>query len=537
MRRFRWFTSFSLSVFVVLVVLAGCASLSGDAPSNVEHRLVVLHTNDHHGHPLAFFDYPSPGQGGLPARATLVNTIRSEAPNVLVLDAGDLNTGRPESNFFKARPDIEGYNFIRYDALALGNHEFDVDMTEMQAQIAAANFPWLCANATINGDYLPGVKPYTIKSYPGYKVAVIGLVTARTALTGNPAHIKGITFEDEVAVAARLVPQLKKQADIVIALVHMGIYDDAETGSKRLAAAVPGLALIVDGHTHTHLDEPVMVTNQESGMRVPIVQAKQWGLYLGRADLTFKKGAVTALDWTAIPVNVKKRKTVDGQKVHYFVDKEIPQDSALLALLKPYQDQVEERLSEVIGTAAAPFINDKTREQETALGNIVADSQLWYMRKMGFDIDFAFQNGGGIRATLGAGEIQKKTVYEVLPFDNSICVVALKGSDVITLFDQTPATIGHGAMPQVSDGVRFTIDSAAGAVENLRIGNQPVDPERIYKIALNSYLAAGGDGYKVFKKRTEFYDSSLMQRDAFIDYVVHKGGRITPKLYGRITIK
>ena len=116
-------------------------------------------------------------------------------------------------------------------------------------------------------------------------------------------------------------------------------------------------------------------------------------------------------------------------------------------------------------------------------------------------------------------------------------MVALKGADVIALFDQTPAAVGQGAMPQVSDGVRFTIDTAGGKVTDLRIGGRPVDPQKTYKIALNSYLAAGGDGYKVFKKRSEFYDSSMMQRDAFIEYVVQNGGRIAPKVHGRITIK
>jgi 5'-nucleotidase/UDP-sugar diphosphatase len=523
-------------VLVVLFAFIGCAGFSDYKPSDVEHSLTILHTNDHHGHPLAFFDYPSPGQGGLPARATLVKAIRAESPNVLVLDAGDLNTGRPESNFFKAKPDIEGYNFIHYDALALGNHEFDVNMAEMQAQIAASEFPWLCANAKIDGKYLDNVKPYVIKEYQGFKVAVLGLVSAQTAVTGNPENIGDITFEDEVEVALQLVPKLKKKADIVIALVHMGIYDDASMGSKRLAAEVPGLALVIDGHTHTKLEEPVMVVNQVTGKRVAIVQAKHWGLYLGKADLKFQSGKVADLSWSAVPVNVKKREKKDGKSHHYFVDKEIKEDAALLALLKPYNDQVETVLSEVIGSAEGPFINDKTRETETALGDIVADSQLWYMRKMGFDIDFAFQNGGGIRATLGSGEIKKKTVYEVLPFDNSICVVSLKGSDVIALFEQTPATIGQGAMPQVSDGVSFTINAASGKVENLLIGQQPVDPAKIYKIALNSYLAAGGDGYKVFKKRVEFYDSSMMQRDAFIDYVIHQGGKIAPKTHGRITI-
>ncbi len=174
---------------------------------------------------------------------------------------------------------------------------------------------------------------------------------------------------------------------------------------------------------------------------------------------------------------------------------------------------------------------------ETALGDIVSDSQLWYMKKMGFDVDFAFQNGGGIRATLGNGEIQKKTIYEVLPFDNSITLVSLKGSDVIALFDKAAGNVGKGAMAQVSDGVSFTIDTASKKVMNLTINGKPVDTEKIYKIALNSYLASGGDGYKVFKNKVDFYDSSNMQRDAFIDYVISLGGKISPKTYGRITLK
>ena len=528
---------FLSSLLVVVFVMAGCAGLSDYKPSAVENSLVVLHTNDHHGHPLPFFDYPSPGQGGLPERATLVNDIRSEFPNVLVLDAGDLNTGRPESNFFKAQPDIMGYNYIKYDALAVGNHEFDLNMDDMQTQIKASEFPWLCANAKRNGKYLKNVKPYIIKEYKDFRVAILGLVTARTAITGNPANIKGITFEDEVKVASVLVPELKKKADIVIALVHMGIYDDAGMGSKRLAEQVPGLALVIDGHTHTKLEDPVMVVNTVTGKKVGIVQAKHWGLYVGKAELKFKNGEVTDLDWSSVPVNVKRREKKDGKSYYHFVDKEIKGDPALQAILKPYKDKVESVLSEVIGSADGVFINDETRKQETALGDIVSDSQLWYMKKMGFDIDFAFQNGGGIRATLGSGEIKKKTIYEVLPFDNSICVVSLKGSDVVALFSQTPKNIGHGSMPQVSEGVSFIINTASGKVENLLIDNRPVDPAKTYKIALNSYLAAGGDGYKVFKKRSDFYDSSMMQRDAFIEYVSYLNKAISPQTHDRITIK
>lgn len=211
----------------------------------------------------------------------------------MLLDAGDFNTGRPESNFFQAEPDIKGYNYIKYDALAMGNHEFDLNWEKMQKQIAMSEFPWLCANAKKDNKYLENVKPYVIKEYEGFKVALLGLLSSKTADTGNPEHIKDIVFEDEVEVATELVPMLKKKADIVIAVVHMGLFDDASQGSKRLAAKVPGIALIVDGHSHTKLDEAVMVKNEVSGKEIPIVQSKDWGLYVGRADLKFKSGEVT----------------------------------------------------------------------------------------------------------------------------------------------------------------------------------------------------------------------------------------------------
>ena len=140
------------------------------------YHLVVLHTNDHHGHPVAFFNYPAPNVGGLPARATLINKIRSEEDNVLVLDAGDLNTGRPESNFFKAEPDIIGYNYIGYDAMAIGNHEFDNPIEVLKKQMAMAKFPFLSANVKYKDGTYVG-KPYIIKEFNGFKQFLLKIIT------------------------------------------------------------------------------------------------------------------------------------------------------------------------------------------------------------------------------------------------------------------------------------------------------------------------------------------------------------------------
>ncbi len=530
-----------LSVFVISIAMITISCQSGGpiAPKDVEQHLVVLNTNDHHGHPVAFYDYPAENQGGLPARVTFVEQVKADNPNVLVVDAGDLNTGMPESNFFNAEPDIIGYNKVGYDLLAMGNHEFDNDFATMQEQIALSEFPWLCANVkTSDGNYIENVQPYVIKEYETFKVAIIGLMYAGTKDSGNPEFVGDYKFEDEVKVANELVPMLKEKADIVMAVVHMGLYPTEEKGSKRLAANVPGLALIVDGHTHTKTEEAVYIKNVETGKDVAIVQARHWGLYMGKTDLTFMNGEVTNVDFDLVPMNVRKRiKHDDGTRTYPAVGEEIEENQELVDTLQVYVDQVETVLGEVIGTATAPFLNDDSRKMETPLGNIVSDSQKWFIEKQGMDVDFAYQNGGGIRATLGDGEIQKKTIYEVLPFPNSITLVSLKGADVIALFDLAATKVNGGGMPQVSDGVTFTINTADGTVEDLLINGESVDPERIYKIAVNSYLASGGDGFSMFNNKVDFYDTSLMQRDAFIDYVISLGGTISPETYGRITIK
>lgn len=528
-----------LLLLSVLVLFAfGCASSPIEQP-DVEHHVVILHTNDHHGHPVAFYDYPAPGQGGLPARAAFVEQVRSDNPNVLVLDAGDINTGRPESNFFKAEPDILGYNYIGYDAMAMGNHEFDPSPEVMQEQIALAEFPWLCANVVMNdGSIIENVEPYIIKEYEGFKVAILGLMDEGTAETGNPENIGDLTFLDPVETALEYVPMLKEQADIVVALVHMGIYDSVDEGSKRLAANVPGIAHIVDGHSHTLTEEVVYVENVETGVKVGITQAKHWGLYMGKVDLSFMNGEVTGIDFEAVPINLKTReKLEDGTSVYNFVGKELVDDKTLLDTLTPYVEKVDAVLSEEIGVATAPFLNDNTRKMETAIGDAVADSMLWYVEAMGMDVDFAFQNGGGVRTSMAEGPIQKQTIYEVLPFDNSVALVTLTGAQLLELLARVPETVGHGAMPQVSEGISFTIDMANGKVTDVLVGGKPVDKAKEYRIATNSYLAAGGDGYAIFKSGSDYYDTSLMQRDAFIEYIIGMGGSLTPEVKGRITIK
>ena len=499
------------------------------------HHLVILHTNDTHGHPVKFFKYPAPDVGGLPARATAVNMIREKNRNILILDAGDINTGQPVSNLFKAKPDIEGYNYIGYDAMVLGNHEFDNPIGVLREQMGWATFPFISANIrTKGGEHL--AKPFIIKEIDGLKVAILGLTTKETAIIGNPQYTRDLVFEDEIEVAKRFVPELRRKADLVIALVHMGIYESLSRGSKRLAHEVSGIDLIVDGHSHTKLDAPIVVTHPLTGHKTPIVQAWKWGLILGKVDLFVKNRRVIDYRFEAIPINLKEmEKKPDGSKVYHFIGEEIPEDTDLLELLEPYVARAESVRTEVIGQAEATFFYDGVREDENPLGDLVADSMLWYSKYLG--ADFALQNGGGIRADLPEGQLTERMVYETLPFDSTVVVLTLDGKSVQSLFEYM-ATIssGQGGFPQVSEGVSMIIDASKKKCTHVMIKGKPLDHSRTYKIATNSYLAAGGDGYKIFLKASDVYDSSMFQRDVLIEYIEHLGGRIKPQTSGRIQI-
>jgi len=497
--------------------------------------LVVLHTNDHHGHPVSFFNYPAPGQGGLPARATLVNQIRDKNANVLVLDAGDISTGRPESMFFDTEPDILGYNYIGYDAAALGNHEFDKPHAVLKKQMGWAEFPFLSANVKYrNGDYV--TKPYIIKDFGDFKVGIFGLTTTEiNEIAGDVETVKDLVIEDEVKASKEMVSILQKErVDVIIALAHIGNYNNTDSGSRYVAANVPEIDLIIDGHTHM----PDIKSSGHWDMSAPFVEngvsivvTQEWGLQLGKAVLEIEDGEVTEVAWEMIPVNTKKK--VDGEI--QFIGTEIAEDQGLLDLLQPFADKVDSFLSVEIGTAAAQFDSDKVRINETAVGDLVADSLLWKTKSMG--AQFAIVNSGGIRGSIPEGTITKKDIYSCVPYDNSVFVLTMSGADVLELFDTIgKVKQGKGGFPQVSSGVSFTIDAGSGTVLDIMIDGKPLDPDGTYKISTNSFLAGGGDGYGVFRKASNRYDTAVFQRDVLIEYIQTFDGPLEPQTYNRFDV-
>jgi 5'-nucleotidase/UDP-sugar diphosphatase len=515
MKTFKKLSLALITAALALALLTGCADRK-------TYELILLHTNDHHGAIL-----PNGGRGGLAERATFINSVRAANPNVLLLDAGDINTGTALSNMFAAEPDFLAYNLIGYDAVVFGNHEFDGDQAKLDKQLEQATFPFVSSNIKTGDGAFLGGNQYLVKDYEGFRVGIFGITTLRTLSMAGASNdfVNSFTFIPEIDAARAAVTLLRKteKVNVVIALTHIGDVKESpdHVTSPELAAAVPGIDIIVDGHSHTKFEAPEKVGNTW------IVSANEWGKYVGEGKLSVANGKLAAFDWRPVEIN--------NQDNQYYAP-----DAELAALIAPYKEQADAALKEVIGKAADTFIigNRLTRYGETAIGNMICDANVWYLRTVfNQDIDFAFHNGGNIRAELPKGELTREHILNALPFENYLYIVSLTGEEIIELFDFI-ATIpqGNGGFPQFSQEVRYTLDIPHQAIRDLRIGGVPVDPGKTYRFCTNDFLLSGGDGYTVLTKSREPFNTSLLFSYVVIEYINTHGGIISPSIDGRMRV-
>ena len=498
-------------VLISLLVFSGTLSAKGVADKLVDktYELTLLHTNDHHGAVL-----PNGNRGGLAQRASYIKAVKATHPQVLVIDAGDINTGPALSNMFAAEPDILAYNAIGYDVGIFGNHEFDGTPEKLAKQLEQASFPFLSSNIkNADGSYL--AKPYLVKKYDGFTVGLFGITTLRTQIIASPD--KSLIFINEIDAAKEMTALLRTQenVDIVIAITHIGDIKESpdHITSPELAVAVPGIDIIIDGHSHSYFEQPKQIGETY------IVSANEWGKYVGQGKLSVRNGQLVAFDWKAIPIGP---------------------DPQVTELLQPYIDKANESLKEVVGEAADTFVfgNRLTRRQETALGNMICDANVWYFQSVyNQQLDFAFHNGGNMRAELPKGPITQEQILTILPFENYLYIVSLKGTQLIELFNFI-ATVpqGAGGFPQFSKEVRYTIDYTDGTIKNLSIHGQSIDPNRTYRFCTNDYLLGGGDGYTVLTESENPFNTSLLLSYVVIEYIKAQGGVIAPATDGRMVV-
>lgn len=513
------------------------------------YNITILHTNDHHGH----FWRNEHGEYGLAAQKTLVDKVRKEVTasggSVLLLSGGDINTGVPESDLQDAEPDFRGMNMIGYDAMAVGNHEFDNPLTVLRQQEKWAKFPFLSANIYQKSTNQRLFKPWAIFKPQDIKIAVMGLTTDDTAKIGNPEFFTDIEFRKPADEAKLVIQELQQneKPDVIIAVTHMGHYDNGNHGSNapgdvELARSLPAgaLAMIVGGHSQ----DPVCMAseNKKQADYVPgtpcapdqqngtwIVQAHEWGKYVGRADFTFRNGEMKLVRYQLIPINLKKKITWDnGESERVLYTPQIPENQPMLSLLTPFQNKGQAQLGVKIGNVNGKLEGDrsKVRFVQTNMGRLILNAQMARTQA-----DFAVMSGGGIRDSIEPGDITYKDVLKVQPFGNTVVYVDMTGKEVteyLTAVAQMKPD--SGAYPQFAN-VSFT--AQGGTLRDLKINGAPVDAAKTYRMATLSFNATGGDGYPHIDSKPGYVNTGFVDAEVLKQYIQQSSpldaGTLEPK--------
>ncbi|EJC6779876.1 bifunctional UDP-sugar hydrolase/5'-nucleotidase [Vibrio parahaemolyticus] len=519
----------------ILASLAGCASQPAhEWNADTTYKLTVLHTNDHHGR----FWQNKHGEYGMAARKTLIDDLRdeiqAEGGSVLLLSGGDINTGVPESDLQDAEPDFKGMSKIGYDAMALGNHEFDNPLDVLFKQQDWANFPMLSANIYDKKTGKRLFQPYAMFNKQGIKIAVIGLTTEDTAKLGNPEFIGQVDFRDPKAEAKELIAELKKteNPDLIFAVTHMGHYENGNRGINAPGDVALArylnegdLDMIVGGHSQEPvcMEDPNVIKknfkpgdecqpDQQNGTY--IVQAHEWGKYVGRADYEFRNGELSMVSYDLIPVNLKKKINVDGQSQRVLVQDEITQDKAMLDFLRPFQEKGQSQLNVKIAESNGKLEGDRdvVRFQQTNLGRLIATAHMERAKA-----DFAVMNSGGVRDSIEAGDITYKDVLTVQPFGNMVSYVDMSGQEVLDYLNIVATKpVDSGAYAQFA-GISMRIEN--DKVTNVFIGNKQLRLDGRYRFTVPSYNASGGDGYPKIDTHPGYVNTGFTDAEVLKDYL------------------
>lgn len=499
------------------------------------YKFTVLHTNDHHGH----FWQNEHDEYGLAAQKTMMDEIRYDVQahggQVLILSGGDINTGVPESDLQDAEPDFRGMNLVGYDAMAIGNHEFDNPLSVLRQQQKWAKFPLLSANIYQKSTGKRLFQPYALFNRMGLKIAVIGLTTDDTAKIGNPEYFTDMEFRKPVTEAKEVVEALRKKEkpDVIIAATHMGHYDNGNHGSNapgdvEMARELPAgyLNMIVGGHSQ----DPVCMAKENVSQKdyVPgtpctpdqqngtwIVQAHEWGKYIGRADFTFLNGKLTLEHYELVPINLRHKVTnADGSVSWINYTQEIAKNPAMMKLLTPFQKKGEAQLGVKIGSVNGHLEGDrsKVRFVQTNLSRLILASQMERTKA-----DFAVMSGGGVRDSIESGTITYKDVLKVQPFGNTLTYVEMKGSDVEKyLAVVANKQVDSGAYAQFAN---VSLVAYGTGVSEIKINGEPLQADKIYRMATLSFNATGGDGYPPVNQLPGYVNTGFVDAEVLKQYI------------------
>jgi 5'-nucleotidase len=468
------------SLTTVVALLLAALVLNGAGTTHV----VLVHTNDLHGHLL-----PEDGSGGLAVIATIVKQLR---PDVLV-DAGDMFTGTLLSDTFFGEPVLAVMNLMGYDLSVLGNHEFDYGPARLRTRVGQAKFPILSANVQLPFN---DVSPTRIVKAKGVRFGFIGLTTEEASVTTHPRNMRDVAVNSIRQAMDRNLPMLRARSDFIIVVGHLKPEEETQ-----IAQTYPEIRLIVSGHTHRELKEPIRVGD------TTIVRTGSFGRFVGRIDLDFENAQLTRMNTQLIAASG------------------VAPDPAALKVLQPWLRKIDQKMKTVLGTAVAPLPRTHPT-QDSPLYDLVADV---YREKTGTQI--ALANTGGIRTDLPAGPITYGKVFEILPFENTLVTLKLTGTQLKRTLAVTLTAVS---------GLRAVYDLSKPKNEKLLsvtlADGSPLIDDATYTVTVNDFMLAGGDDYTELARGTEIMDTGILLRDALSEHISDKE-TIEPRVDGRLEIR
>lgn len=520
----------SLLLSTAAVTLSATAALA-------DYSLAILHTNDFHARfePISKYDGPCSAEdndagkcfGGSARLVTAVESAKRQYNNVILVDGGDQFQGTLFYTYYKGAMTAEFMNKLGYDAMTVGNHEFDDGPEVLRGFIDSVNFPVLMSNADISAEPLltDKIAKSTIIERGGEKIGLIGLTPEDTDELASPG--KNITFSVPANAVAVEVGRLEAQGvNKIIVLSHSGYDVDL-----AVAEAVPGVDVIVGGHSNTLLSNsnsrasgpyPTMVGS------TAVVQAYAYGKYLGELNVVFDDDG--------------NLKSAAGEPI--LIDGNVAEDEASIARIAELAGPLDEIRNKVVANTGAAIGGDRAvcRSQECELGSLIADAMLDRVKDQGIDV--AIQNGGGIRASIDAGEVTMGEVLTVLPFQNTLSTFQVSGAVLKEALENGVSQVedGAGRFPQVA-GMTFGFDASAepgSRITEVMVmkdgAKQPLDLEATYGVVSNNYVRSGGDGYKMFVEAANAYDYGPDLADVLAEHLA-ANPEFTPYTDGRIMVK
>lgn len=490
---------FLLSLLLVIILSVAVSARVVD--------ITILHTNDTHSR-LEEGKYDGMGFAKI---ATLVADEQTKNQNLLLLDAGDTFHGLIISTLVEGESVIRLFNKLGYDAMVPGNHDFNYGQARLLELNQMTDFPIIAANIKKEYD-TPFLDAYIIKEIDGVKVAIFGLATPETTYKTHPKNVEGLVFENPVEAARIMVEELKGKTDVIIALSHLGLDDSSEYTSEMVANQVTGIDLIIDGHSHTVLQEGKTVGD------TLITMAGEYDKYLGVINLTVEDGKATT----------KKAHLISKEDAA-----DVRENKEVLQLITDIKNKNNKITSVIVGETEVTLDGERAhvRTGDTNLGNLITDAILEAV-----DADLSITNGGGIRASIAKGKITRGDIITVLPFGNYVVVKEVTGSAILNALEHgiTAYPEVEGKFPHVG-GMTVVFDSTRPAGERVlkvMVSGQPLEYDKTYRLATNDFMAAGGDGYEMFK------DAPIVQEAGGLDEItaeyIKKRGSVKPVIEYRV---